>query len=119
MMRAEVPFCVASNGVAAKMHVTVEQTGMLPWFKGNIFSAYDVGLSKPAPDIFLHAADAIGIRPEHCLVVEDSASGFEAAANAGMDCFAYIPKGTKPVTNLFGARQFSEMGLLPKILDLA
>jgi HAD superfamily hydrolase (TIGR01509 family) len=119
LMRAEVPFCVASNGVVAKMHVTLEQTGMLPRFKGNMFSAYEVGLSKPAPDIFLHAADANGIRLEHCLVVQDSASGFEAAAHAGMGCFAYIPKGTKPVTNLFGARQFSDMGLLPIMLGLA
>ena len=119
LMSAKVPFCVASNGLMTKMHVTLEQTGMLPWFKGNMFSAYEVGLSKPAPDVFLHAADANGIRPEHCLVVEDSASGFEAAANAGMDCFAYIPKGTKPVTNIFGARQFCDMRLLPVMLGLA
>ena len=118
LMCAEVPFCVASNGSMAMMYVTLERTEMLPWFEGNMFSAYEVGLSKPAPDVFLHAAKINGIRPEHCVVIEDSASGFEAAANAGMNCFAYIPKETKPVVDLYGARQFCDMGLLPEMLGI-
>jgi len=40
--------------------------------------------SKPAPDVFLHAAQQLGISPEHCVVVEDAASGIEAAIRAGM-----------------------------------
>ncbi len=40
--------------------------------------------SKPAPDLFLYAADRLGVRPEECVVVEDAAAGIEAAEAAGM-----------------------------------
>ena len=115
----EVKFCVASNGLMEKMCATLETTGMLPWFEGNMFSAHEVGASKPAPDVFLNAAQANRILPEHCLVVEDSSSGFEAAARAGMSCLAYVPKETKSTPDLFGARQFGDMALLPSELGIA
>ncbi len=118
LMNHKIEFCVASNGLLEKMYATLGKTGMLPWFQGNMFSAHEVGASKPAPDVFLHAAAVNRTLPEHCLVVEDSASGFEAAARAGMSCLAYMPKGSRPVSNLFGARQFSDMALLPSELGL-
>lgn len=115
---ADVPFCVASNGLMAKMQVTLERTQMLPWFEGNMFSAYEVGRSKPAPDVFLHAAQMNGVRVRDCIVVEDSASGFEAASAAEMTCFAYIPTGSPQEVNLFGAHPFDDMKALPELLDL-
>ncbi len=115
---AGIPLCVASNGHLAKMRVTLERSGLLPWFEGNMFSAYDVGASKPAPDVFLHAAEMNGVAPEHCVVVEDSTSGFEAAFNAAMTCFAYDPKTTLKPTNLFGARRLTDLADLPKLLGL-
>lgn len=118
LIHAEVPFCVASNGLMAKMQVTLERTQMLAWFEGKMFSAYDLGQSKPAPDVFLHAAEALGVCPNDCVVVEDSASGFEAAANAEMACFAYLSNGVQPEINLFGAHQFHEMKVLPTMLGL-
>ncbi|MGC1495563.1 MAG: HAD-IA family hydrolase [Sulfitobacter sp.] len=119
LINAEVPFCVASNGLMAKMEVTLERTKMLPWFEGKMFSAYDVGLSKPAPDVFLHAAKVHDVRPDECVVVEDSASGFEAAANAEMTCLAYLSNEVDPKDNLFGAHKFHEMKVLPTMLGLA
>lgn len=113
-----IPLCVASNGLLAKMHVTLERSGLLPWFEGKMYSAYDVGASKPAPDVFLHAAEDNGVAPEHCVVVEDSASGFEAASNAAMACFAYVPNATWKPENLFGARPLTDMADLPKMLVL-
>ncbi|HEY9603900.1 MAG TPA: beta-phosphoglucomutase [Allocoleopsis sp.] len=50
----------------------------------SISDGYSVTRSKPAPDLFLHAAAQIGLAPEHCVVVEDAASGVEAALAAGM-----------------------------------
>lgn len=50
----------------------------------SISDGYSVANSKPAPDLFLHAAAQIGIDPEHCVVVEDAGSGVEAALAAGM-----------------------------------
>lgn len=49
-----------------------------------ISDGYSVTRSKPAPDLFLHAAEQLGLAPEHCVVVEDAASGVEAALAAGM-----------------------------------
>ena len=114
-----VAFCVASNGRVAKMNVTLGTTGLLPWLRGNMFSAYDVGKSKPAPDVFLAAARANGVNPQHCVVVEDSPSGMLAAQNAGMKCHAFIPDGQVEPANLFGAIVFANMGELPALLGLS
>jgi HAD superfamily hydrolase (TIGR01509 family) len=118
LREVQVTFCVASNGIQEKMNVTLTRTLMRPYFEGNIFSAYDIGESKPAPDVFLHAARANGVQPENCVVVEDSPSGFEAASNAQMRCLAYLPKQGKGVDDLFGAHGFNDMKDLPRLLGL-
>ncbi|RCW71273.1 HAD family hydrolase [Pseudorhodoferax soli] len=83
----QLPFCVASNGPRHKIELVLGLTGLLPWFEGRIFSAYDIGAWKPAPDLFLHAAQQIGCAPADCAVVEDSASGITAGLAAGMRVF--------------------------------
>lgn len=113
---AKVPTCVASNGLSTVVQAALKQTGLLPWLEGRIFSAQEIGASKPAPDVFLHAAKTNGVKPEHCVVIEDSPSGLEAAANAGMRCFAYVPSNAQTPENLFGAIKFSKMQSLPKML---
>lgn len=118
LLKSGAVCCVASNGLMQKMRVTLDRTGMLPWFAGNMYSAYDVGASKPAPDVFLHAAKVNDVRPEDCVVIEDSASGFQAAKRASMVCFAYIPKGAKQPQELHGAHPFSDMAVLPSLLGV-
>lgn len=51
---------------------------------------------KPHPDVFLEAAQRIGIAPERCIVIEDAAPGIEAAHRAGMRCAALCSKGHTP-----------------------
>lgn len=82
------PVCVASNGDRAKMAVTLAGSG-LDSFGLRCFSAVDVARPKPAPDLFLHAADQMGFAPDRCIVVEDSATGVAAARAAGMAVFWY------------------------------
>lgn len=84
----QLPFCVASNGPRHKIELVLGLTGLLPWFAGRIFSAYDIGAWKPAPDLFLHAAAQLGFAPADCAVVEDSASGIAAGLAAGMRVYA-------------------------------
>ncbi len=84
-----VPSCVASSGTFAKMQLTLGLTCLYERFEGRIFSATEVSSGKPAPDLFLHAASRIGASPAVCVVVEDSASGVQAARAAGMRCIAY------------------------------
>ncbi|HEY9598187.1 MAG TPA: beta-phosphoglucomutase, partial [Cyanophyceae cyanobacterium] len=57
----------------------------------SISDGYSVQNSKPAPDLFLHAANQLGLAPEHCVVVEDAASGVEAALAAGMQAVGLGP----------------------------
>lgn len=54
-----VPCCVASNGPREQTELSLRVTGLLPHFEGRVFSAYDVGIWKPDPGLFLHAADAL------------------------------------------------------------
>ncbi|MEK6346303.1 MAG: HAD-IA family hydrolase [Burkholderia sp.] len=83
-----LPYCVASNGPPERLRVTLGVSGLLPVLRGPVISAYDVGHWKPSPELFLHAAAALGVAPEHCAVVEDSAPGIEAGVAAGMTVFA-------------------------------
>ncbi|MFF2029276.1 HAD family hydrolase [Arthrobacter sp. NPDC058192] len=81
--------CVASSGSHATMRLTLGKTGLRTLFEGRIFSADEVAHGKPAPDLFLHAAEQMGYRPERCVVVEDSPSGVAAALSAGMAVVGY------------------------------
>ena len=90
------PYCIASNGPRAKMDLTLEVTGLAPYFAGRIFSAYEVGSFKPEPGLFLHAAAAMSVAPGRCAVVEDSISGIEAGLAAGMIIYALHAPATLP-----------------------
>jgi len=87
----EVPYCVVSNGPRSKMEVTLGATGLLEHFAGRIVSAYEVGMWKPDPGLYLHAAQWLGTPPERCAVVEDSSYGIAAGVAAGMQVFALVP----------------------------
>ncbi len=109
-----IPYCVASNGPREKMEVSLHVTGLLPYFHGRIFSAYDIGSWKPEPGMFLHAAQALGVAPERCAVVEDSLLGAQAGKAAGMRVFGYDPTGYGANLAEAGAQTFSSMAdLLP------
>ena len=81
--------CVASSSTHEKLRFTLGLTGLYDRFAGRIFSASDVVNSKPAPDLFLHAAKQMGVDPLSCVVIEDSVAGVEAAIAAGMQVFAF------------------------------
>jgi beta-phosphoglucomutase-like phosphatase (HAD superfamily) len=68
-------------------------TGLLPFFERNIFSSYEVGVWKPNPGLFLHAAKTLGVDPSQCVVIEDSLPGIQAGLAAGMSVFALQPEG--------------------------
>jgi HAD superfamily hydrolase (TIGR01509 family) len=111
-----VPYCVASSGSHERIRVGHRTTGLDRWFDdGRVFSSQDVGRGKPAPDLFLHAAERMGVRPARCAVVEDSPLGVRAANSAGMDVYGFT--AMTPADRLAGATQlFSEMGQLADLL---
>ncbi|MCS0639473.1 HAD family hydrolase [Streptomyces sp. LP05-1] len=112
----EVPYCVASSGSHERIRVGHRKTGLHRWFREDtVFSAEDVGRGKPAPDLFLHAAERMGVAPERCAVVEDSPLGVRAALAAGMDAYGFT--AMTPAEKLPGARgYFAAMEELPGLL---
>ena len=112
--------CVASSGDHDKIRRSLKLTGLTPYFDDRIFSAADVARGKPAPDLFLHAAERMGAAPARSAVVEDSAFGVDAAIAAGMQAFAYAggvtaaDRLTRP-----GVVVFEDMRELPGLLENA
>ncbi|MFD2176607.1 HAD family hydrolase [Veronia pacifica] len=84
-----LPYCVASNGKHQKMETTLMKSGLYQQFEGKIFSAEDVKLAKPAPDVYLYAAQSMGVVPSRCLVVEDTVTGVKAGVAAGMTVLGF------------------------------
>jgi HAD superfamily hydrolase (TIGR01509 family) len=83
-------YCMATSSSIERATMSLEVTGLLPLFEGNIFCASMVANGKPAPDLFLHAARALAADPARCLVIEDSEVGLLAARNAGMTVWRFI-----------------------------
>lgn len=103
------PVCVASNGPMEKMETTLKVTGLSSYFGENVFSAYQLNKWKPEPDLFLHAADKMGVSPEKAVVVEDSPRGIEAATRAGMKSYGFDVYGKTAELEAEGAVNFKKM----------
>jgi len=84
-----IPFCVGSSGSVSKMHVTLGQSGLLDRLRDVLFSAQDIGRGKPHPDVFLHAAKAMGYSCENAVIIEDSISGVQAGIASGARVLGY------------------------------
>ncbi|EFE67882.1 HAD family hydrolase [Streptomyces viridosporus] len=112
-----VPYCVASSGSHERIRVGHRATGLDRWFDdARIFSSQDVGRGKPAPDLFLYAAERMGVAPDRCVVVEDSPLGVRAAVAAGMDVYGFT--AMTPAEKLVGTtRLFGSMRELAELLD--
>lgn len=113
----DVATCVASSGSHEKMRHTLGHTGLYDRFDGRIFSATEVAHGKPEPDLFLHAAERMGVEPSRCVVVEDSHYGVQAARTAGMRSLGYAG-GITPADWLVGPDTvvFDDMRDLPRLL---
>ena len=86
---AGISYCVASNGEHALMGVKLRSAGLLDRFAGRLFSSADVARPKPAPDLFLHAAQSMSVTTADCVVIEDSPLGVQGAHAAGMRVFGF------------------------------
>ena len=115
--RIALPTCVASGGTHEHLRYTLELTGLYDRFAGRIFSADDVAVGKPAPDLFLHAAAQMGAAPARCVVVEDSRPGVDAGRAAGMRVLGFAG-GLTPGEVLDGpdTTVFDDMTALPGLL---
>lgn len=84
-----VPCCVATSSSAVRARRSLEICGLDALFGPRLFTASMVDRGKPAPDLFLHAARAMGATPDACLVIEDSVMGLAAGRAAGMEVWRF------------------------------
>jgi HAD superfamily hydrolase (TIGR01509 family) len=84
-----VPMAIASGSDYDRLHFTLDLIQMRGTFGSHIYSSDDVAHGKPEPDIFLHAADKLGVAPADCLVVEDSLNGVKAGKAAAMTVYGF------------------------------
>ncbi|MBH8586778.1 MULTISPECIES: HAD family phosphatase [Thermoactinomyces] len=96
----KVPLALVSGSSPDIIEEILSVTRLSPFFDA-VVSSENVKKGKPEPDVFLEAARQLAIRPEHCLVVEDSPYGVEAAKRAGMYCVAIPYLAEKPLPDGF------------------
>jgi HAD superfamily hydrolase (TIGR01509 family) len=88
-----VPTAVASSSFPWSLDMKLRKTGLYDRFAPHIYSTKLVANGKPAPDIFLYAAERLGVAPSACAVVEDSVNGVRAAVAAGMTPWGFTGAG--------------------------
>ena len=81
----------ASGADRFKVELQLQKCGLMAYFKGRIFSGHEMPRSKPAPDVYLAAASALGVNARRCAVVEDTVTGVIAGVTAGATVFGYSP----------------------------
>jgi len=109
----------ASGADRRKVELQLAKIGLSDIFEGRIFSGHETPRSKPWPDVYLAAAEALGVDPARCAVVEDTVTGATAGIAAGATVFGYCPGGlghssADAMRALGVARIFTDMAQLPQ-----
>lgn len=84
---------VASSSSTRGLGVKLRKTALWALFDPHVYSTELVTNGKPAPDLFLHAANALNVAPARCLVIEDSVNGVRAGRAAGMEVWGFVGGG--------------------------
>jgi len=117
-----LPKCVASSGTPEKIHHGLTCAGLYDQLAPHIFSATQVSRGKPAPDLFLFAAEQMKAQPARCLVIEDSVPGVTGGCAAGMIVLGFhggshCPPGHAEMLRAAGATfTFDDMRILPDLI---
>ncbi len=109
------PKAVASSSSLDRVRISLGSTELVRFFGRHLYSALDVPEGKPAADLFLHVASRSGVRPQDCIVVEDSAAGVTAAVAAGMAAIGFVG-GSHAAEDL--PMQLKEAGAAAVIADM-
>jgi HAD superfamily hydrolase (TIGR01509 family) len=84
-----IPYAVASGADRVKMGITLGKTGLLADFEHALVGSDSVKHTKPAPDVYLKAAEILGVNPKRCLVIDDTPTGVSAGVAAGAFVLGY------------------------------
>lgn len=86
----QIPHCVASSSDLDRVSLSLSLTGLTPHFDSRLYTSQMVQRGKPAPDLFLYAAEKMRADPRRTLVIEDSVSGVAAGKAAGMTVWGFV-----------------------------
>ena len=110
-----IPMCIVSNGPVSKMQHSLGKLGMLHHFPDKLFSGYDIQRWKPDPALMYHAAKAMNVNVENCILVDDSAAGTQSGIDAGMEVFYFCADPhNKPIVHP-KVTMFTELSQLPEL----
>jgi HAD superfamily hydrolase (TIGR01509 family) len=104
---------VASQSPLARVKLSLEVAGLAAPFGDHVYVSSMVARPKPAPDIYLFAAEKLDANPADCIVIEDSPAGAAAAKSAGFQAIGYAPAETFDAMTSTGARVIRSMEDLP------
>ena len=90
LARIAVPFCVATSSSPRRVEMSLKLVGLSDLVGDRVFTSTLVPRGKPAPDLFLYAAEKMGVRPDRTLVIEDSLTGLRAGLAAGMTVWRFV-----------------------------
>ena len=107
-LKRKYPLAIGSSSRNTKF--ILSRIGLADFFDA-VIDGNDISASKPDPEVFLKAADALSQRPSSCLVVEDAAAGIEAAVRGGFDS-----AGIGDASRIDGATY--HIGRLSDLLDI-
>ena len=108
---------VASQSPLARVQMSLHVAGLAGQFGEHIYVTTMVRRPKPAPDIYLLAADKLGVAPKDCIVIEDSPAGAAAALGAGMRVIGYAPGKSFAAMHASGARAIRSMDELISAIE--
>ncbi|VYU17874.1 6-phosphogluconate phosphatase [Metakosakonia massiliensis] len=110
-----VPICVVSNGPVSKMQHSLGKLELLHHFPDLLFSGYDIQRWKPDPELMLHAARALNVNTQNCILVDDSVAGAQSGIAAGMEVFYFCADPhNKPIDHP-KVTTFTELAQLPAL----
>lgn len=90
-----IPYCIASSSPMTIIEASVNAQGWTDLIP-HLYTADAVPKGKPAPDVYLYAAEQLGVNPEECLALEDSPNGARSAVAAGMTCYVVPDSHSTP-----------------------
>ncbi|HCJ28974.1 MAG TPA: HAD family hydrolase [Pseudomonas sp.] len=114
----DLPLAVASNSRLHNVESSLRRAGLTERVAGNIFCAEMVASPKPAPDVYLLAAERMGVAPGHCLVIEDSPTGVLAARTAGMRVIGFTGASHIPAGHDQALRELGVSAVISDMRDL-
>jgi beta-phosphoglucomutase len=111
-----IPVAIASSSGIKTIDLILNITGLSKYFPHKA-SSETVGKSKPEPDVYLHAAKLLSVKPEECIVIEDSPNGIKAAKAAKMVCVAYTGSTGEDTDKNLADETIDHFNQLPTILN--